>query len=267
MRLIENLRAVRSGCNWPHGSFAGALSILLAVFLVVTMNSLCAPAQSMTSTPVPAVNPAGVLWTMVAQNETRAQQLKYFTSRRHYHVEFHGLGRSMIADMHVQVTYAAGVGKTFAVINESGSHLLLNHVLKRLLETECNDSRQQKSGLTPFNYNFTYDKQTNENGRLLYVFSVEPKQKNKLLYRGTIWVDAQDFAVVRIEAQPAENPSFWIKSTEIRHAYAKNGEFWLPLSNRSESKVRFGGTAVLTIDYGTYQFEGPPGANPAEASE
>jgi hypothetical protein len=28
----------------------------------------------------------------------------------------------------------------------------------------------------------------------------------------------------------------------------------LPRSNRSETKVRLGGTAVLTIDYGSYHF-------------
>ena len=27
---------------------------------------------------------------------------------------------------------------------------------------------------------------------------------------------------------------------------------WLPHQNRSESKIRVGGTAVLTIDYGVY---------------
>jgi hypothetical protein len=31
------------------------------------------------------------------------------------------------------------------------------------------------------------------------------------------------------------------------------GGFWLPQQNRSETEVRIGGTAVMTIDYGTYQ--------------
>jgi hypothetical protein len=61
--------------------------------------------------------------------------------------------------------------------------------------------------------------------------------------------------VVKIEAEPAKNPSFWIAHTQISHSYAKTGGFWLPAQNRSESKVRIGGTAVLTIDYGTYQVE------------
>ena len=174
-----------------------------------------------------------------------------------YHLEFRGLGQSKTADMHVQATFTAGSGKSFQVIDESGSHLLLNHVLKKLLETEQNDSREQKAALTPSNYNFEFQTKTSENGRELYVFAVEPKVKNKLLYRGKIWIDAGDYAVIKVDAQPAETPSFWIKKTEIHHVYAKSGEFWLPETNRSESKVRLGGSAVLTIDYGTYQFEKP----------
>ena len=127
--------------------------------------------------------------------------------------------------------------------------------MNKLLETEQNDSHEQKAALTPSNYNFVFQSKATENGRPVYLFTVTPKVKNKLLYRGRIWIDAGDYAVVRVEAQPAENPSFWIKNTDIHHVYAKSGEFWLPQTNTSESKVRLGATAVLTIDYGTYQFE------------
>ncbi len=74
-----------------------------------------------------------------------------------------------------------------------------------------------------------------------------------LLFRGTIWVDAEDFAVMKVDAQPAQNPSFWIRNAEIHHSYAKVGEFWLPGSTRSETRVRLGGVATLTIEYAGYQ--------------
>ena len=240
--------------------------LLHVVVLVLAGSGVCIAGQSGTTpadTPLPA---SEVVQRMMQQNELRAEHLKYFTSRRHYHVDFHGFGKSMTADMHAQVTYNAGSGKTFQILDESGSHVLINHVLKKLLETEQDDSKQQKAALTPANYNFQFQTTALENGRTLYVFAVEPKVKNKLLYRGRIWIDGQDYAVVRVEAQPAENPSFWIKSTDIHHVYAKNGEFWLPQTNKSESKVRLGGSAVLTIDYGTYQFDQPHGLTPVEST-
>jgi len=241
------------------------LAALLFAVPILAWNSLLANAQTAQKTS--ADDPTEIVWKMVAQNETRAHQLRYFTSCRHYHVEFHALGHAAAADMDVQATYNAGAGKAFRVINESGSHLLLNHVLRKLLETEQDDSREQKSALTPYNYNFTFDAPINRDGRLLYAFTVEPKKKSKLLYRGKIWIDADDFAVVKVEAEPAENPSFWIKGTQIQQVYAKSGEYWLPQTNRSTSTIRIGGTAVLTIDYGTYQFDEPQEAAPAGMAE
>jgi hypothetical protein len=239
---------------------------LCVSILLVTAGSVSAVAQSTTDAAATPVSAPAIVQHMVEQNAIRAQHLKYFTSRRHYHIEFHGLGRSTSADMHVQATYVAGTGKSFHVLDQSGSHLLINHVLNKLLESEQDDSHEQKAALTPSNYNFVFQSKATENGRPVYLFTVTPKVKNKLLYRGRIWIDAGDYAVVRVEAQPAENPSFWIKNTDIHHIYAKSGEFWLPQTNTSESKVRLGGTAVLTIDYGTYQFE-PHNATAAAAHE
>ena len=91
-----------------------------------------------------------------------------------------------------------------------------------------------------------------------------PKRKGKFLYRGRIWVNAQDFAVVRVEAEPAKHLSFWIRSTEFDRRYEKVGDFWLPARNHSISKIRFGGHAELTIQYVNYLITsvGPVGSLP-----
>ena len=87
----------------------------------------------------------------------------------------------------------------------------------------------------------------------MYVLSVEPKTKDKFLYRGRIWVDAEDFAVARLEAQPGKSPSFWTKNSEIVQEYMKVSDFWLPARNRSITAIRLGGRAELTIQYSNYQ--------------
>jgi hypothetical protein len=88
--------------------------------------------------------------------------------------------------------------------------------------------------------------------------NVEPLRNDRFLYRGKIWIDGQDFAVTRIEARPAKNPSIWVKKTDIVHQYMKIGDFWLPAGNRSESSTRLGGHAVLTIEYSGYEIKSPP---------
>jgi hypothetical protein len=73
--------------------------------------------------------------------------------------------------------------------------------------------------------------------------------------------------VVRIEGEPAESPSFWIKRTEIRHNYKKVNGFWLPSENRSTSYMRFGGRADLAIEYQKYDITAANPLPQARASD
>jgi hypothetical protein len=133
---------------------------------------------------------------------------------------------------------------------------MVKRVLKRLIETEreAQETANRASvELNPQNYEFTsLEQQTSADG-CAYVLGVQPKVPNKFLYRGRIWVHDEDFAVCRVEAEPAKNPSIWITKTEIRHSYQKIGDFWLPVENQSVSTLRFGGHATLTITYQNYE--------------
>jgi len=58
------------------------------------------------------------------------------------------------------------------------------------------------------NYNFVLAGYENTPAGGQYVLSLLSKTRNKFLYRGKIWFDAHDFAVVRIEGEPAKNHLF-----------------------------------------------------------
>jgi hypothetical protein len=66
-------------------------------------------------------------------------------------------------------------------------------------------------------------------------------------------VNARDFAITRVEGEPAVNPSWWTVKTDFKRSYQKIGDLWLPESNESETKVRVFGTAFLTIEYRDYK--------------
>jgi hypothetical protein len=229
----------------------------LAILMPIAISCL-ALGQPEASVAGPGAETAKVVEQLVERNKDRAERLGTCTSKRTYHIEYHGFSRTMVADMNVDVLDQGSSSRTFQITAQSGSHVLLDHVLKKLLESEQTAAQHRnETGLTPQNYKFSLIGSTNEDGRQLYILQVEPKVNRKLLYRGKIWVDAQDYAVVRVEAQPAENPSFWIRSTDIHHVYTKVNEFWLPQRNVSQSKIRFGGSATLTIDYSDYRFKDP----------
>jgi len=189
---------------------------------------------------------------LLLRNAERTASLGRFTSVRMYDVSYDGIVHKQAA-MKVTATYDHG-HKTFSIVSESGSKLLLDHVLHKLLASEQEaDATRNETALTRDNYDFSLLGSESKDGRTCYVLAVTPRRKNKYLYNGKIWVDAEDFAVTHVEAHPAVNPSFWISGTDIEHRYEKVGDFWLPLSNHSVTKVRVGGQAVLTINYGDYK--------------
>jgi hypothetical protein len=162
----------------------------------------------------------------------------------------------MKAEMEVVAHYQAPENKSFDVVSESGSKMLQSKVLRKLLESEeeaAHADNQRQTSLTPDNYSFTLLGSRPSAYGGCYRLGVEPKRENKFLYRGEICVNAADFAVESIDAEPAKNPSFWIKKTRIEHRYQKVGQFWFPLSNQSVTNVRIGGTATLNIDYTGYE--------------
>ena len=159
----------------------------------------------------------------------------------------------------MDVRYESPRTKEFTIRSETGSKLLIESVFKKLLQSEKEalaEEYQRRTAINNDNYVFTLLGYESTLGDSQYVLSVEPRTKNKFLCRGRIWVEAKDFAVVRIEGEPAKNPSFWTKETTIEQAYAKVSEFWLPASNRSTGTIRLGGHAYLTIDYKDYQITG-----------
>ena len=152
--------------------------------------------------------------------------------------------------------YSAPESKNFDVISEHGSKLIQSKVFAKLLEGEREASHmenQRQTALTPENYAFTLlgSRPTGFGG--CYLLGVKPRRANKFLYSGEICVNAADFAVESIDAEPARNPSFWIKKTQIHHRYQRIGQFWLPASNETVTSVRLGGTATLSILYSAYQ--------------
>jgi hypothetical protein len=184
----------------------------------------------------------------------QSKQLETYQATRHYEVQYKGYGANLSGGMVVEVHFDRSAGKTLRILSQTGSKLLCDKVLKKAVESEREAAENTNStALSPANYRFKLTGTDVLNGHPSYVLRVDPLHPTKFLYRGKIWVDATDFAVAKIEVEPAKNPSVWIASSKIENTYAATEGVWLPQRNRSESKIRIGGTAVLTIDYGTYQ--------------
>jgi hypothetical protein len=201
----------------------------------------------------PVLTADGVIARLIQHDESRQSTLNGYTSLRKYVLE--NQRHHKRAEMVVRVTCDKDGLKTFDPIDSTGWSSARKHVFPRLLEGETEASRpaaRNDSRIGPNNYSFELIGTEWMSGRLTYVIAMKPKEAKKYLVQGTMWVDAEDFAMVQIEGKPAKSPSFWVKSTHFVHRYEKHGFFWFPASDQSTSDARFFGNTDLTIEYFDY---------------
>ena len=191
---------------------------------------------------------------LIHKDQERARALQSAEATRIYHLQYKGFPGTREAEMTVHSFYSSPSTEIFDVISQDGSKMLLDHVFKQLLEAEkdaASMKARKRSLLNRSNYEFAlirYEPETRQ-----YVLQVTPRSKSRFLYRGQIWVDGTEFAVTRIDGEPAENPSFWTKRSSIHHEFRKVQGFWVSARNESVSEIRFGGRAILTIEYKDYR--------------
>ena len=233
---------------------------LLLALVFVFMAATLPPQASAPSRGSPAtLSAADIVDRMQACDRARTEELKRYQTLRHYQVEYRGFSATLQARMDVQVTYDIASGKSLQIVSQSGPKFLVEKVLKRAVDSEREAFQQRSStAMTPANYRFHLAGSEPVAGRPAYILDVEPIVPGKFLYRGKVWVDAADFAIVKMETEPAKSPSFWISRTLIHYTGSKTAGFWMPQTVQSETQVRIGGKAVLTIDYGAYRIESTP---------
>jgi hypothetical protein len=162
------------------------------------------------------------------------------------------------AEMVVRWTRQEDGVKQFVVLSETGDGGVRSHVFHRLLEAEVEASRldqQAHTRITPDNYSFALSGAEKIEGHEAFVIELEPKTQNKYLTRVRIWVDACDFAVIKVEGTPAHKVSFWTKDVNFVQTFEKNGAWWVPASNHSLTEARLFGQADLMIEYSDYDFD------------
>jgi hypothetical protein len=225
--------------------------MLLVSFLLLSAIAMAADGSA---GQLPTAN--DVVSRMVAYDNERQATFHGYTAYRRYVLDNQRFHKR--AEMVVQITCLRDGSKQFETVFETGWGGARKHVFSKLLEAETEASQpafRERSRITPENYTFEMVGAQTLDGHLVYVMTILPKTPNKYLMRGRIWVDGEEYAIVRIEGRPAKNPSFWIKSVQFVHNYEKSGSFWLPVSDRSETEARIFGSTEVTIDYFNYRLD------------
>lgn len=201
----------------------------------------------------PPLSADEVVARMLAHEVQRETAAGGYTGNRQYFLDNPGLNKQ--ARMVVSVACGPDGTKNFQVVSEQGWNSANKRVLRKMLESESETSRpsvRPKARITSENYEFQLVNTATLEGRLAYVIDVIPRRQDAYLFRGRIWVDAEDYALARVEGEPAKNPSFWIRTVHFAQEYRKSGEYWFPWSTTSISEARIFGKTVVDIHHFDY---------------
>jgi hypothetical protein len=190
---------------------------------------------------------------LIEHNRQRENLLGGYSVQRAYSAA-NREGKLYAAEV-VRMSYAPPDEKKFVTLSARGSRLVRNLVFSRLMQTEAAASRgkeRKDSSITPANYRFEALGAGEVGGRRCYAVQAIPLHKNKYLFEGQIWIDAEEFAIARIAARPASNPSFWTRHVEFVRTYSKVGSLWLPSRDETVADIWIHGRKILTIDHYGY---------------
>ena len=234
--------------RWRCLSALGGLWLLLAA---------AASAQA----PAPAAEE--IVARLMEANRQRDQRLAGYRVERRYHLKNELYSKNGLLD--VEVAFEAPDRLTFTTRSQQGSGMLNKRVFGRMMEGEqesLSPENKRRSAMTAENYDFRLAGEEQVEGRRAYRLEITPRREDTFLFAGTIWVDAEDFAVVRATGRPAKRPSFWTRKIDFVRTFKKVGPFWLPHRTESITEVFLFGTSWATIENGDYRVRLRPAGAP-----
>jgi hypothetical protein len=102
-------------------------------------------------------------------------------------------------------------------------------------------------------YNLIYAGQQRVDDLETYVFHVQPKkeEKNRRYFQGRVWIDNQDFQIVKLCGKSAPEPvrvkkgQFQdLRPTFVGYRQQVDGRFWFPAYVRSDDTLRFRNASI-----------------------
>jgi hypothetical protein len=196
---------------------------------------------------------------LAAHNEIRKSALRDYTALRTYQVI--DLKGKVHAEEIGRMEFRAPDSKQFVVTSEAGSGIVRRMALNPLISSEIEAAAGKEhhdSAISSDNYSLDLLGEQQVGPYHCFVAQAVPKRKDKYLFEGKLWIDVNDYAVVRIEGQPAKKLSFWIQRADFVRQYQKIDGFWLPQKDQTFVQVRLYGKKVLTIEHQNYVVNAAP---------
>jgi len=209
-------------------------------------------------------DPSAVIRDLEAANVSRHNNVLEYSNTEHYAV-YRGKDQTHpTAEMTVRVTYKKEAGKSYTILNQSGSGIILKYGLHPLLESEkaiSDPAKVANSWFSTANYEMQFKPGVTRviDGRSCLAVAVSPHHKAPNLIEGTLWVDAHDHTLVEVEGIASKKPSVFAGTTKMMRRYVKMTGYAMATHAHAESSSFLFGRTAVTIDYSDYHFQLRPG--------
>jgi hypothetical protein len=233
--------------NWNHLKAAVAAFAFLGCSRLLSLP----PEPPDTSTVVKGIDAS--VWARIDNVAGYSVTEHYAVFRSHDEVH-------PAAEMIVKTVYRKGSGKSYTILSQNGSPLLRREVLATLLEHERRMSQPgnvETALIDSANYDIklTSDPHRTLEGRDCLVVSLSPRRSTPFLIKGTLWVDARDYAIVQLEGTATKSLFFLASAAQVSRQYANVSGFPMATHARAVSNSVLLGQTVVKIDYTDYRVE------------
>jgi outer membrane lipoprotein-sorting protein len=193
----------------------------------------------------------------------RVDHIASYTVTEHYAVYRGNDETHPAAEMTVRTDYRKESGKNYTILSESGSGFIRAHVLRTLLDNEKTiniPGIREHSWFTSANYEMQLKTGNvqRQDGRDCLALAINPRRKATNMIAGTLWVDAKDGSIVRIEGTATQSPSIFTGPAQVMRQYVGMNGFAMATHARAISDSFLLGRTVVTIDYRDYQIQTVP---------
>jgi outer membrane lipoprotein-sorting protein len=203
---------------------------------------------------------ASVIRQVDAAVKARVDHIAGYTVTEHYAVY---RGKDEVhpaAEMTVKTVYRKETGKSYTILSQSGSEFIGKHVLNTLLDNEKEINLpgiREHSWFTSANYEMKLKTGVVErlDGRDCFALAITPRRKASNMIEGTLWVDALDGSIVRLEGTTSQSPSIFTEPAHVMRRYTSMDGFSMATQARAVSESFLLGRATVTIDYRDYQIQ------------
>ena len=232
------------------------LGIATITFIAFLLTSHCHAQQ------VPDIGT--VIRGVDASVRNRIDRLAGYTATEHYAV-FRGRDDARpAAEMLVKTTYRKETGKSYEILSQSGSSFWRKEVLHTLLENEerMSQPRNVETALiNSSNYEMRLDKNSTQllDGRPCLVLDITPRRTSEYLFKGMLWVDARDYAIVQLKGVAAKSAFFLASAADVSRQYTEIEGLPMATHAAAVSGGALLGRTVVKVDYSSYQLAFVPG--------